>query len=218
MLSFLFAACLLQQATPDTSLRLLPGDQWTSEVSYQFEGEWIDLINVESTHYAVAKEGHRTTLTARWKLLHSKIDGELAPAPKGIEPIVLKVSVDGDSLTPRINEDVARHRIERAIQIERKGVLSEPTYFPPPPNVRMVGFEKTVRRAPQTPGGFNVSAWETAGEWPMKVTGQYNLDPTSGILISGRWVLDNSPIPGGEALCRLTITLKVRDLKLVPRR
>ncbi len=216
MLSLLAAAVLLQQ-TPDTSLKLLPGDQWTSEFSYHFEGEDIDLINVESTACSVAKEGNRTVLTAQWKLVQSKIDGQIAPAPKGIEPIVLKVGLNGESLTKRINEDVARHRIERVLQIDRKGTLSEPAFFPPPPNVRMVGLEKTGGLAPRSKEVIALSAWENAGTHPIQATGHYTLDPTSGILNSGMWTIENSPIPGGDSLCRLTVTLKVKDQKWAPR-
>lgn len=216
MLSLLVAAVLLQQ-TPDTSLRLLPGDQWTSEFSYHYEGEDIDLIHVESTAYSVAKEGNRTVLTAQWKLVHSKIDGQIAPAPKGIEPIVLKVGLDGENLTKRINEDVARHRIERVLQIDRKGTLAEPSFFPPPPNVRLVGLEKRVGMAPRSKEVIALSAWENAGERPIRAEGHYTLEPATGILNSGKWTLENCPIPGGESLCTLYISLKIKDLKLAPR-
>lgn len=214
----LLAATILSQTAPDTSLRLLPGDQWTAIYTYEFEGEDIELTNVESVQYAVVKEAGKPVLEAKWKLVESKVDGEIAPAPKGIKPVVLKVALNGDFQSEWINEDVQRFRIERVLQVERKGNLSEPLFFPPPPTVRPVGIEKQVGLAPNSKVVFALNAFETGGDKPIKAVGHYTFEATSGILESGKWTINNCPIPGGVSNCDLMVTLKVKDLKLMPRK
>lgn len=216
MLTLLAATVLSQQAS-DVPLRLLPGDQWTANYSYHFESDDIDMINVESTTYSVAKVNGKSVLTAQWKLVETKVDGETAPVPKGVKPIVIKLGLDGESQTEWINEDVQRYRIERVLQVERKG-LSEPSFFRPPPTVRFVGIDKKVWLDPASKVMFRLSAKEQGGDFPIQVIGHYTLNPDAGFLDSGLWTISNCPIPGGSALCELTVKLKVQDVKLAPRK
>lgn len=212
MLTLLAAAVLSQ----GIELKLLPGDQWTAVYSYHFESDDIDLTNVESTTYSIAKVNGKSVLTAQWKLVETKVDGETAPVPKGVKPIVIKLGLDGESQTEWINEDVQRYRIERVLLVERKG-LSEPSFFPPPPTVRFVGIEKKVALAPDSKQVFALSAREQGGDFPLQATGHYTLNPDAGFVDSGLWTISNCPIPGGSSLCELTVKLKVQDVKLAPR-
>ncbi len=220
MLSLLAAVALVPQSMPDTALRLMPGDQWTSEYTYQFKSEDIDLINVETTSYSVAKEGSKLVLTAKWMLRESKVDGETVPVPKATEPIVIKVNQDGETKSDWINEDIARHRIERVLQIERKGSFAEPSFFPTPPNVRLVGLDKKITLEPNRKEKtvLAVSAGEAGIDRPIKASGYYSLEPKTGILEDGHWTIFNCPIPGGTENCELSVTLRTKDLKLAVRK
>lgn len=213
MLAILAAAVLSQ----GVDLKLLPGDQWTAVYTYHFESDDIDMTNVEATTYSVAKVNGKSVLTAQWKLVETKVDGESAPVPKGVKPIVIKLGLDGESQTDWINEDVQRYRIERVIQIERKG-LNEPSFFPPPPTVRFVGIERKVWLDPASKVMFRLSAKEQGGDFPIQATGHYTFNPHAGFVESGMWTISNCPIPGGSALCELTVKLKVQDVKLAPRK
>lgn len=213
MLAILAAAVLSQ----GVELKLLPGDQWTAVYSYHFESDDIDMINVESTTYSVAMVNGKSVLTAHWKLVETKVDGETAPVPKGVKPIVIRLGLDGESQTEWINEDVQRYRIERVLLVERKG-LNEPTFFPPPPTVRFVGIDKKVWLDPASKVMFRLSAKEQGGDFPIQATGHYTFDTDAGFVNSGMWTISNCPIPGGSALCELTVKLKVQDVKLAPRK
>lgn len=219
MLSLL-AAAVLTQKMPDTSLRLRAGDSWTAEYTYHYQGDDIDLSNREQVKYAVAREGARTVLSAEWQLVETKTDGETIPAPKGLKPMVRKVTLDGEDLNPPVGDDVARHRIERAIAIERKGKLSEPTFFPVPPNVRLVGIHRIVELDPRVKDKsvLAVAVAETAGEKPLKAIGYYSLHPATGILEQGHWTIANAPIPGGSGLCELNVSVTIKNLKLTVRK
>lgn len=210
------AAVILTQPAPSVELKLLPGDQWTAVYTYHFEGDDIDMTNVETTTYSVAKVNGKSFLTAQWKLVETKVDGETAPVPKGVKPIVIKLGLDGESQTEWINEDVQRYRIERVLQVERKR-LNEPSFFPPPPTVRFVGIDKKVGMAPNSKEVFALSAKEQGGDYPIQATGHYTFDASAGFVNSGMWTLSNCPIPGGSSLCELTVKLKVKDVKLAPR-
>lgn len=215
----LLAIAVLTQKMPDTTLRLKAGDSWTTEYTYHFIGEDIDLANTEVFRFAVLREGKRDVLTVDWRLKETKVDGETIPAPKGLEPMKAKVTLAGESLTQIVGNDVARHRIERAIEIERKGNVHEPSFFPVPPYVRLVGINKIVEIEPRIKAGnvLAVAVAETGGDKPIKGMGNYSLHPVSGVLVEGAWNLVNVPIPGGYKVCDLTVTAETKNLKLAPR-
>jgi hypothetical protein len=216
----LVAAVVLAQKMPDTALRLKVGDAWTAEYTYHYTGDEVDLANVETVKYSVVRDGKREVLVAQWQLNETRVDEERIPVPPGVKPMVRRVVLDGEDLNPPEGHDVARHRIERAIAVERKGALAEPTFFPVPPNVRLVGIKKIVELDPRVKEEpvVAVSLQETGGDQPMKGIGYYSFEPRSGILKSGSWTIQNSPLPGGEKPCELLVTLEVKDLKLAPRK
>src|SRR5688572_1684597 len=121
MLSLLCALALQTQKMPDSTLRLKVGDSWTAEYSYHYTGDDIDLTQNETVRYSVVREAKRDVLIAEWKLKETKTDGETIPLPKGTKPVVRKVTLQGEDLDQPLGTDVVRHRIERAIQVERKG-------------------------------------------------------------------------------------------------
>ena len=205
---------------PDTALRLKVGDAWTAEYTYHYTSDDLDLANIETTKYAVVREGKREVLVAQWQLKETRMDNERVPAPPGIKPITRKISLNGEDLNPPEGQDVARHRIERAITVERKGNLSEPIFFPVPPQVRLVGIKKIVELDPRVKDEpvVAVSFQETGGDMSMKGIGYYSFEPIAGILKSGSWTIQNSPLPGGEKPCELLVTLEVKDLRLAPRK
>jgi hypothetical protein len=215
----LLAATILMQKMPDTTLRLKVGDSWTTEYTYHFMGDDIDLANTEITKFAVAREGKREVLTVEWRLKETKVDGETVPAPKGIVPMRAKVTLAGEMMTQIVGDDVARHRIERAIQVERKGNLNEPSFFPVPPHVRLVGISKIVELDPRfkEKSVLAVAVQERGGDRPIKGMGNYTLDPKSGVLLEAVWTLVDAPIPGGDKLCDLTVSAVTKGLKLAPR-
>jgi len=220
MLSFLAASVLLQTLkAPDTSLRLKVGDSWTTEYTYHYANDDVDLTQVEIVRYAVVREAKRDVLVAEWRLKETKTDGETVPISPGTKPVVRKVSLTGEDLGPLDGEDVVRHRIERAIQVERKGKLSEPSFFPVPPNVRLVGINRIVEVEPRVKDGsvLAVAVEEKAGDKPMKALGYYTFSRVSGILEQGQWTIINCPVPGGQATCELNVTLQAKDIKLAPR-
>ncbi|MBC8065757.1 MAG: hypothetical protein H7Y17_13075 [Chlorobia bacterium] len=219
MLSLL-AAVVLTQKMPDTSLRLQAGDSWTAAYTYHFAGEDIDLTQREQIKYSVVREPARSVLIAEWQLVETKTDGETIPAPKGIKPMVRKLTLDGENLNPPVGDDVARHRIERTIAIERKGNLSEPSFFPVPPYVRLVGINRIVELDSRVKDKsvLAVSVEETVRDKPLKAVGYYTLHPTTGILEQGQWTITNAPIPGGSGLCDLTVAVTAKNLKLAPRK
>ncbi len=207
------------QTMPDTSLRLRVGDSWETEAAYHFRGEDIDQTQVEVTRFVVVRVGRRETLRAEWKLRETRIDGQTVPAPKGAMPVVRMVSMDGEESNLLEGTDVQRHRIERAVAIERKGNLAEPSFFPVPPHVRIVGLKRIVEmdlRNKEKPL-IAVAIQESAGEKPLKGIGYYSLEPKSGILLEGTWTLQNCPIPGGNPLCEVEVSMVTRKLKLAPR-
>jgi hypothetical protein len=216
----LIAALAIAQKMPDTSLRLKVGDAWTAETTYHYTSEDVDLANVETTKFSVIREGKREILVAQWQVKETWVDDERIPVPPGVKPVVRKIALDGEDLNPPEGQDVARHRIERAITIERKGNVAEPSFFPVPPNVRLVGIKKIVELDPRVKEQpvVAVSFQETGGDLPMKGIGYYSFEPVSGILKSGSWTIQNSPLPGGEKPCELLVTLEVKDLKLAPRK
>jgi len=216
----LLAVAVLTQKMPDTSLRLKVGDSWVQEATYHYRSDDIDQANVETSQFSVIREGKREVLKVEWKLKETRFDGEVVPVPKGTLPVVHKVAFDGEQLTTPVNELVERHRIERALQIERKGALSEPQFFPVPPNVRLVGFKRIVELDPRSKEKplLAVSFAETGGDKAMKALGYYSLHPVAGILTEGHWTIVNCPIPGGEKLCELEVTVATKDLKLAPRK
>jgi hypothetical protein len=215
----LIAAATLVQKMPDTSLRLKVGDSWTYESTYHYRSDDIDLANIEQTKFAVRLEGGKPVLIAEWQLKATQTDGETVPVPKGIKTLVRKVRLDGEGFEYPDNEDVARHRIERVVRIERKGALQEPDFFPVPPNVRIVGLKRIVELDPRSKeeSVLAISAQETAGDKPIKALGYYSLFPNTGILKAGHWTLIDSPIPGGDARCELEVTIEAKDVKLAPR-
>ena len=216
----LIAAALITQKMPDTALRLKVGDAWTAQYTYHYTGDDVDLANVETIKFAVVREGKREILVAQWQLKETLVDDERIPVPPGVKPVVRKIGLDGEDMSPPEGQDVARHRIERAIMVERKGALAEPAFFPVPPHVRLVGIKKIVELDPRVKEEpvLAVSFQETGGDQPMKGIGYYSFEPTSGILKSGSWTIRNSPLPGGEKPCELLVTLEVRDLKLALRK
>lgn len=217
MISIL-AAVVLTQKMPDTSLRLMVGDSWTTEYTYHFMGDDIDLANTETSKFAVVREGKREVLTVEWRLKSTKVDGHTVPAAKGIEPVRFKTTLAGEDLTLIVGHDVARHRIERAIQIERKGQLREPSFFPVPPHVRLVGISKIVELDTRIKDRSVLAvAIEEKSTNPIRGMGNYTFDPTSGVLLEAAWNLTEVPIPGGDKVCDLTITAETKNLKLAPR-
>ena len=204
---------------PDTRLRLLPGDSWTYETTYRFQSDDIELSNVETTEFAVARKGERLVLTAKWKLKSSIVDGETIPAPKGTQPVLMQVALDGEVLGAAPNPDLDRHRIERAIRIERKGQVREPQFFPVPPNVRIGGISHKVELDPRSKDKplLAVSFQEQVGAKPLKGIGYYELHPVAGIITQGHWTLIDAPIPGGDGTCEMEITIAAKDVKLTRR-
>ncbi|HJP82635.1 MAG TPA: hypothetical protein VJ835_03945 [Fimbriimonadaceae bacterium] len=216
----LIAALVMQQSLPDTSLRLNVGDSWTQETTYQFTLDDLTYSNLDTTKFKVVKEGGKSVLVAEWKLNHCRIGDEIIKAPLRIEPVVRKVTLDGEDLNVITGSDVTQHRIERAIRIERKGALQEPEFFPVPPYVRLVGIKQVVELEPRKlpEKMFAVSVQEMGGDKPMKGIGYYQLDPVSGILKSGHWTIVNCPVPGGDDLVEMQITVEAKNLKLAPRK
>jgi len=219
MLSLLAAVVLQTPKMPDSTLRLKDGDSWTAEYSYHYTGDDIDLTQNETTRFAVVREGKRDLLVAEWKLKESKTDGETIPNPPGVKSVIRKITLSGEDLNPLVGDDVTRHRIERMIQVERKGSLSEPTFFPVPSNVRLIGVNRIVELEPRVKDGsvLAVAVQEKAGDKPMKALGYYIFQKVSGILELGQWTIVNCPIPGGDTMCELNVTLQIKDLKLAPR-
>jgi hypothetical protein len=215
----LLAAAILTQKMPNTALRLKAGDAWTTEYTYHYMGDDIDLANTETSKFTVVREGKREVLTVEWRLKETKVDGHTVPAAKGIEPVRAKVTLTGEGLTNIVGDDVTRHRIERAIQIERKGNLQEPAFFPVPPHVRLVGISKIVELDSRIKDRsvLAVAIEERGGDRPIRGIGHYVLHPESGILLEAGWNLTNSPIPGGDKICDLTVTAETKGLKLAPR-
>ncbi len=218
MLSLLVASALVQM--PDTSLRLKTGDSWTQEYVYQYEVEDVTFTTTEHIVFVVTKEQGKDVLTARWALKQEKVGEDVVPPPKELKPLVRKVDLTGVDIDALLGDDVSRHRIERALQIERKGRLAEPTFFPVPPNVRLVGFGRKVELDPRVKDRpvLAVAFQESAGEKPLKAIGYYELHPATGILLEGHWTLIDAPVLGGDGTTEMEVTVKTKDLKLASRK
>jgi hypothetical protein len=210
-------ACLIL-APFDTKLKLKLGDQWSCELTLAYRSSEDTVIQVDAISYVVATQNGRPTLRALYKLKESRTpEGEVVPAPKAMRPLSAFISLDGGQASVVENEDVARCRIDRFLTVPRDSGISEPTFFPPPPFVRLVGLNRHDLPADRS-GNVLLSQIEESGPEP-KMSGRATLtfDPVTRILMKGSWTIQNAPIPGGEGPATLSASYEVKSIKLSPR-
>ncbi|MCC7230066.1 MAG: hypothetical protein IT203_06705 [Fimbriimonadaceae bacterium] len=212
----LIGALAISLSAPDTSLRLKIGDQWAIERTKVFRSSEDTLTQVESLSYSVSKEDGKVFLRAECKLKETRTpEGDVVPAPKQTRAIVSKVTLDGNEAIGPQGESVDEHRIERFLAIERSGSLSEPLFFPVPPNVRLVGLQRATGFSKAM--GFSSNLQELGGDKSMRGSASFQLDSVSGILTKGTWHIQNAPMPGSDGTWDLDVAVELKTMKLAPR-
>ena len=214
----LTAIACLTLAPFDTKLKLKVGDQWVGELTLTYKPADDTVVEVDTISYVVALDKGRPMLRAQYKLKESRTpEGDVVPAPKKTQPLSAFISLDGQQASVIENEDVARCRIDRFLAVPRESGISEPTFFPPPPYVRLVGVNRHDVPADGS-GNVLLSQIEESGTEP-KMSGRATLsfDPITRILMKGSWTIQNAPVPGGDGTATLTASFEVKTIKLSPR-
>jgi len=147
------------------------------------------------------------------------MDGEVTPTPKEVSPIVQSIllSGKGDIAQSSPEPDLARYRIERMLTWGRV----EPEFWPVPPLVRVVGVKgDPVYEGTDKTGldSYRIERRETAGDRPMTVVGGFTIHTKTGIMVGGKWTIANAPMPGGDDLYDLDVTVKTVRMDLAPRK
>lgn len=211
----MLAVLLCAAVTLDYHLQ--SGDKWTVERTLKFSGgpQEVDFAQVETISYSVKGSAGTLRLTGSWKLKETRVDGQVVPLPKGVEPSLRTVFLkgEGDVEDLKMDPDIARYRIERMMSLGRP----EPEFWSAPANVRMVGIVGEPRQADRSGLRFLLDRKENAGDRPMIAQGDFRIDKATGILTQGKWRIQNAPIPGGDSICDLEVDLKLVELSLAKR-
>ncbi|GEM_PF-5716609 len=214
-------ACLLALAISDLDYRLTPGDTWSVERTLHYHGGQLelDMTQVESIEYVVTGAKDAVTLQGAWKLKETRMDGNVIPTSKELKPIVVAVALKGESsiLNQPAPADLSRYRIERMLNWGRP----EPEFWPAPEGSRIVGVKGEPKFMGSDKDGLNaysIDRREDAGDWPMKVHGDFTMHAATGIVVNGKWSIHNAPMPGGDDVYDLDVTVKTISIKVAARR
>lgn len=209
----------LATAAPELPYKLIPGDSWTVERALHFHGGSLDVdqTQVEVLQYTVTGTKGSLKLTATWKLKETRLDGEVVPTPKGVEPMKQSLQLTGEATASDPPEpDLARYRVERIMSWGRP----EPEFWPVPPTVRIVGVSGTpVFVGSDKAGieGYRIDRRETGGDHPMTAHGDFTMHMKTGIVLSSQWKIANAPMPGGDDFYDLDVTTTTISFKPAPR-
>lgn len=211
----------LALGTTDLDYRLLPGDTWTVERTLHYHGGKLelDMTQVESIVYVVSGAKDSLALTGYWKLKETRMDGNVIPAPKDLIPISKTLPLKGETKIVDVTApaDIARYRTERMLGWGR----TEPEFWPAPELARIVGVKGEPKFMGTDKDGlasYSVDRAEVSGDWPMKSHGDFTVHTATGIVVNGKWTIQNAPMPGGEDVYDLDVSVKTLVFKLAPRR